>query len=155
MKLLRENKCKFCSKFFCCQECRHKHEVGVHFPLLSEVVVCDLCNGHENIVLKHKNTDAFIDHLFMFHLPLQCSICSAVFQKKVDLITVHTCVSSEKIENEKLLASKMAFNGGEGKIEPIIEEELEQDKVAEVVSQHLRRKKTIKRISNNEKKKKL
>lgn len=130
MKLRPENKCKFCCKLFCCQECRIKHEVSVHFTLFCEVINCDLCNGEEKIVFRNGHTNEFIDHLFRFHLPLHCRNCSVVFQNKVDLAAVHTCVSSELIENEKL-GSKMAFEG-EGKIEPIIEEELEQDKVTEV-----------------------
>lgn len=130
MKLRAENKCKFCVKLFCCQECRIKHEIKFHFPLFCEVVNCDLCNGRGKIILQQVNTKQFIDHLFMFHLPLQCSNCSVIFRNKDDLTTVHTCVSSQKAENEKL-NSKMAHEG-EGKIGPIIEEEIEQEKVAVV-----------------------
>lgn len=117
-------------KLFCCRECRIKHEIKVHFSLFFEVVNCDLCNGKERIVLQQENTNEFIEHLFMFHLPLQCRNCSAVFQNKVDLIVAHTCVSSDKAVYEKF-DSKMALEG-DGKIEPIIEEDIVHQKIAEV-----------------------
>lgn len=93
--------------------------------------MCDLCNGEERITLQKKNTNAFVEHLFTFHLPLQCNNCSVIFRHKDDLTAVHTCVPSDKVENEKLNL-KMAFIG-DSKIEPIIEE-VEQDSVVSEVS---------------------
>lgn len=137
MKFCPENKCRFCLKIFCCQECRIKHEIKDHFSQFCEVINCDLCNEEENIVLQQGITDEFVEHLFKFHLPLRCKNCAVVFQNKVDLLTVHTCVASDKEENEKL-NSKMAFEG-DGKIRPIIEEEIEQVKVAEVSCVNIKR----------------
>lgn len=128
MKVCPENLCKFCGKCFCCLECRIKHEIEVHFSSFCETLCCDLCNGEDRIVLQRENTTAIVEHLFKFHLPLYCKICSMVFEHKDDLINVHTCVPSTKAENEKLKL-KMA---GDGKIEPIIEEELEGVKAADV-----------------------
>lgn len=130
MKFHSENLCKYCPKLFCCFECRIKHEIKAHFSPFCETLSCDLCNGQNRIVLQKENTVEFIEHLLMFHLPLHCGNCSAVFENKDDLTTVHTCVPSEKVESEQL-KSKMAF-AGDGKIGPIIEEEIDQEKVVEV-----------------------
>lgn len=131
MKFRPENKCSFCAKLFCCLQCRVRHEIKVHFTLFAEFISCDLCSGAKGIILQQENKNEFIDHLFIKHLPLQCRNCSVIFNNKIDLATLHTCMPSNKAENEKM-NSKMGL--GEEKIKPILEEneqENEHEKDAE------------------------
>lgn len=151
MKFRPENKCSFCSKLFCCLQCRIRHQITNHFTLFAEFISCDLCSGAKGIVLQEENTKEFIDHLFMKHLPLQCRNCSVVFSNKIDLITVHSCVSSQKTENEKM-NSKTGF-GSEEKIEPIIEEN-EYDKDAESSCEKLKHANEIEAMENGKQKSK-
>lgn len=95
-----QNKCGFCTKIFCCGECREKHENKIHQEEMSarkreEHIrsLCYLCNaqklpfGPEFDFL----TDEVLQHVIAMHLPLKCNKCSRCYDTAADFGDVDKC----------------------------------------------------------------
>ncbi|XP_058794603.1 uncharacterized protein LOC131666188 isoform X2 [Phymastichus coffea] len=92
------NRCRFCSKVFCCLKCRDAHESNKHADLNSSKPKCPLCfkcdlpyDPRLNSIDDNLGRAQFVCHVVINHLPLRCKVCGDTFDSNQAFQSAEPC----------------------------------------------------------------
>ncbi|KAK4871685.1 hypothetical protein RN001_015809 [Aquatica leii] len=88
-----ERMCRMCMQYFCCRNCKSKHETTQH-QIFED---CELCIYGRTIF--KSPSEKLLQHIKNKHLPLHCLFCKTVFSTLKDLLYGHGC-SGQKNGNK-------------------------------------------------------
>ncbi|KAF5285697.1 hypothetical protein FQA39_LY16503 [Lamprigera yunnana] len=94
MKRFKENTCRICFKYFCCEKCRLRHEVNYHKAFKE----CDIC-FYGKIILREPSEKLQL-HLKDEHMPLHCLKCEVVFETFDDIMCHRICIMEKNPNRE-------------------------------------------------------